>query len=82
VRLRELTLNYYLPQKLVSRWKISNAKVFIAGYNVLLFTEYPVGDPETGRDGESDAARNQSANANFLNPPLQRSVNFGLNITF
>ncbi|HYE56481.1 MAG TPA: SusC/RagA family TonB-linked outer membrane protein, partial [Chitinophagaceae bacterium] len=82
VRLRELTINYNLPQKLIKRWKLSQARVFVSGYNLLLFTEYPVGDPETGRDGESDAARNLSANANFLNPPLQRSVNFGLNLSF
>jgi TonB-dependent starch-binding outer membrane protein SusC len=82
VRLRELTVNYTLPQKLIKRWKMSNAKVFVSGYNLLLFTKYPVGDPETGRDGENDAARNQSANANFLNPPLQRSINFGLNLSF
>ncbi|MGB8190724.1 MAG: TonB-dependent receptor, partial [Chitinophagaceae bacterium] len=82
VRLRELTLNYYLPQKLVNKWKMSNAKFFLTGYNVLLFTEYPVGDPESGRDGENDAARNQSGNANFLNPPLQRSITFGINLSF
>jgi TonB-dependent starch-binding outer membrane protein SusC len=82
VRLRELTINYYLPQKMMKRLKLSNAKLFLTGYNVLLFTEYPIGDPESGRDGENDAARNQSGNANFLNPPLQRSVNFGLNISF
>jgi TonB-dependent starch-binding outer membrane protein SusC len=82
VRLRELTLNYHLPQRLLKKWKINNAKLFVSGYNLLLFTEYPVGDPESGRDGENDAARNQSANANFLNPPLQRSVNFGLNLSF
>lgn len=82
VRLRELTINYYLPQKMLNRWKLSNARLFLTGYNVFLFTEYPVGDPESGRDGENDAARNQSGNANFLNPPLQRSINFGLNISF
>lgn len=82
VRLRELTLNYYLSPRLIKKWKLNNAKLFVTGYNVLLFTKYPVGDPESGRDGENDAARNQSANANFLNPPLQRSVNFGLNISF
>jgi hypothetical protein len=82
VRLRELTLNYNLPGKLVKRWKMSNAKLFLSGYNLLLFTEYPIGDPETGRDGENESARNASANANFLNPPLQRSINFGLNISF
>ena len=61
---------------------MSSAKVFVSGFNVLLFTKYPVGDPESGRDGENSAARNQSGNANFLNPPLQRSINFGINISF
>ena len=82
VRLRELTLNYTLPKNISQRWKFSNARVFLSGYNLLLFTKYPFGDPESGRDGENDAARNQSANANFLNPPLQRSFNFGVNLSF
>lgn len=82
VRLRELTVSYYLPSSVLKKWKITNAKLFLGGYNLLLFTEYPVGDPESGRDGENNDARNQSGNANFLNPPLQRSINFGLNVTF
>jgi len=82
VRLRELTVNYNLPQATIKKWKVSNAKLFLSGYNLFLFTKYPFGDPESGRDGEDESARNQSANANFLNPPLQRSVNFGLNISF
>ncbi|HYH16760.1 MAG TPA: hypothetical protein VD794_16125, partial [Flavisolibacter sp.] len=82
IRLRELTLNYYLPKSLTDRLKLSNAKVSLSGFNVLLFTKYPVGDPESGRDGEGNDARNQSANANYLNAPLQRSINLGLNISF
>ena len=82
VRLKELSLSYTLPQKLISRWKMSNAKVYVAGYNLLLWTEYPVGDPEGGRDGEDISARNQSPNANFLNPPLQKSYNIGINVSF
>jgi len=82
VRLKELTLSYLVPATLLKKWKMQNAKFFITGYNVLLFTKYPIGDPEGGRDGENDAARNQSPNANFLNPPQQKSINFGINITF
>ncbi len=82
VRLRELTLAYYFPEKLIKRWKMTNAKFYVTGYNLLLFTKYPVGDPETGRDGEGNDARNQSANSNFLNPPLSKSINFGLNVSF
>jgi hypothetical protein len=81
-RLKELTISYYLPNSIINKWKIKNAKLYLGGYNLLLFTKYPVGDPESGRDGENNDARNQSGNANFLNPPLQRSINFGLNLTF
>jgi TonB-dependent starch-binding outer membrane protein SusC len=82
VRLKEFTISYYLPKSLLNKWKVSNAKLYITGYNLLLFTEYPIGDPESGRDGENNDARNQSGNANFLNPPLPRSINFGLNVSF
>ncbi|MBK7884763.1 MAG: SusC/RagA family TonB-linked outer membrane protein [Chitinophagaceae bacterium] len=82
IRLRELSLSYIFPQAMIGRWKMSNAKAYISAYNLLLFTKYPVGDPEGGRDGEDDAARNQSPNANFLNPPLQKSFNVGINVSF
>jgi TonB-dependent starch-binding outer membrane protein SusC len=82
IRLRELTLAYNFPEKMIRRWKMTNARFFVSGYNLLLFTKYPVGDPETGRDGEGNDARNQSANSNFLNAPLSKSINFGLNVSF
>jgi TonB-dependent starch-binding outer membrane protein SusC len=81
-RLREVSLAYYFPNNWLRKYKISNAKAFISGFNLLLFTKYPVGDPEGGRDSENNAARNQSANANFLNVPLARTISFGLNVTF
>ncbi|MEO6406097.1 MAG: hypothetical protein ABIY51_06710, partial [Ferruginibacter sp.] len=82
MRLKELTFAYYLPAKFMTRYKMSAAKIYFTGYNLLLFTKYPVGDPEGGRDGEDNAARNQSPNANFLNPPQARTYNFGINVTF
>jgi TonB-dependent starch-binding outer membrane protein SusC len=81
-RLRELSVAYYFPNKFLSKYKISNAKVFLSAFNLLLFTKYPIGDPEGGRDSEDNGARNQSANANFLNVPQARTVSFGLNVTF
>jgi TonB-dependent starch-binding outer membrane protein SusC len=82
VRLKELTVAYYLPERLMKRMKMSSAKIYFSGYNLALFTKYPVGDPEGGRDGENETARNQSPNANFLNPPQARSFNFGINVSF
>ncbi|MFM2138574.1 MAG: hypothetical protein RJA57_881 [Bacteroidota bacterium] len=82
LRLKELTLSWYLPKNLMRKIKMTSGKVFFTGYNLLLFTEFPVGDPEGGRDGENDAARNQSPNAYFLNLPQQKSFNFGINLSF
>ncbi len=84
VRLKELSLGYTLPKKLVAKMRLTNAKVMLSGYNLLLFTKYPVGDPEIARDADSefDEARNQSYNANFLTLPQGRVINFGINITF
>lgn len=81
-RLKELMLAYYLPKAFLKKLKLNSGKIFFSGYNLLLFTDYPVGDPEGGRDGENDAARNQSPNANFLNLPQQKSFNLGINISF
>jgi TonB-dependent starch-binding outer membrane protein SusC len=82
VRLKELTVSWYLPKNIMKKLKLVSGKVFFTGYNLLLFTDYPVGDPEGGRDGENDAARNQSPNANFLNLPQQKSFNIGFNLSF
>ena len=82
IRLKELTLNYYLPVKLAKSIRMSSARIFFSGYNLLLFTKYPIGDPEVARDSEDVTARNQSPNANFLTLPQQRSYNFGINVNF
>lgn len=84
VRLKEVSVGYNLPAKWVNKLKLSTAKVYLSGYNLLLFTKYPVGDPEIARDADSefDEARNQSYNANFLTLPQGRVFNFGINITF
>jgi TonB-dependent starch-binding outer membrane protein SusC len=86
VRLREATLSYVLSgdSKVLKKIKASNAKFFISGFNLLVFSKYPVGDPEVARDADSqdDSARNQSPNANFLTLPQARVINFGINLTF
>jgi TonB-dependent starch-binding outer membrane protein SusC len=84
VRLREASIGYNLPSKLMKRIKATSGKVFLSGFNLLVFTKYPVGDPEVARDADSQdaSARNQSYNANFLTLPQARVVNFGINLTF
>ncbi len=80
VRLRNLALGYTFKQTAFGG-KLSNCRVFVSGTNLLLFTKYP-GDPEIARDFDNTADRNTSANVTFLTAPQERSVNFGVNVSF
>ncbi len=51
VRLRNATLGYTLPQKLMNRIGIDRLRVFVQGTNLLTFTNFN-GDPEVGRGSE------------------------------
>ncbi len=82
LRLRELTLSYKIPGRLIERMKLKNARLFLTGMNLLTFSEYPGGDPEIARDFENAQDRNLSPNITYLTAPQQKSVIFGLNITF
>lgn len=82
MRLRELTLSYTLPQELAGRIGLRNARIFVTGMNLLTFTKYPGGDPEIARDFENAQDRNLSPNVTYLTPPQQKSVSFGLNLSF
>jgi TonB-linked SusC/RagA family outer membrane protein len=45
-RLRNLTLGYSIPQKLLKRMNVSNIRVFLTGDNLFTITDYPGIDPE------------------------------------
>ncbi|MGA0557950.1 SusC/RagA family TonB-linked outer membrane protein [Larkinella sp. VNQ87] len=49
-RLKNLTLAYNLPAKPLQRAKISNARVYLTGQNLLTFTNYTGYDPEVSAD--------------------------------
>lgn len=46
LRLRTISLGYTLPQRMTSKLNISNARIFLSGQNLLLFTKFPGWDPE------------------------------------
>jgi TonB-linked SusC/RagA family outer membrane protein len=82
LRMRELTLSYTLGGNALNRSRISGARVFVTGMNLLTFTKYPGGDPEIARDFENPQDRNLSPNVSYLTTPQQKSVVVGLNINF
>jgi len=67
VRLKNLSLSYFLPQQLIQRLRISNAKVYLQGQNLITLTKFDGMDPE-----------NRSI---YSLPPL-RMISLGIQCTF
>jgi len=78
IKVRNVTLSYNLPSDIVQKVKISNARVYVSGQNLGIFTKYPGPDPEVASNGNSTSGqgvdRNTVANA--------RTITVGLNVGF
>ncbi|HYC86628.1 MAG TPA: TonB-dependent receptor [Chryseosolibacter sp.] len=46
VKLRNITLAYTFPNEMISRFRMSNLRVFATAYNPFLWTDFKGGDPE------------------------------------
>lgn len=78
VRIQNLTLGYTLPKSLISKIGMSNARVFIQGQNLHVFTGYKGLDPELNVSRTSNLTSGVDLNTN----PLNRTYAFGVNVTF
>ncbi|MFT7434808.1 MAG: hypothetical protein ACI8UX_000599 [Psychromonas sp.] len=77
VKLREVSLGYSLPAKLLAKAKIQNAKLSIVGRNVLLlFSNTPHIDPEVDRYGGN------SQGFAYGELPSSRSMGVNLSLGF
>ena len=68
LRLKQLEMGYTLPEKLTNRFGMSTLRFYVSGTNLLLFSRFKLWDVEMGGNG--------------LGYPIQRVVNFGVNLTF
>ncbi len=82
LRLRNLQIGYTLPKSIVAKAKMSSARVYIGGQNLLLFTSFPGWDPEAGRYAFRRMDSNMASNAPYLASPQARQLIFGVNIGF
>ncbi|MGB4399836.1 MAG: SusC/RagA family TonB-linked outer membrane protein [Daejeonella sp.] len=80
VRLRDVTLGYVLPDKLLQRQNfVKKASVFVTGTDLLLFTNYSGLDPIV--NGNSAAVGGSgAAGIDFGNFPIPQGINFGIRI--
>lgn len=68
VKLREVTLTYNLPESLLSKTFLDRASVSFVGRNLLLWSDVPEVDPDSGTDN--------------LQTPSTRNIGFNLNLIF
>jgi TonB-linked SusC/RagA family outer membrane protein len=69
LRLKNVTIGYTIPTKLIMKSGIKGLRLYANGYNLLTFTQFKYLDPE-------------SANVIQGYYPQQRTVTFGVDVTF
>ncbi len=78
VKLKNVTLGYNFSSALLSKANISNARFYVSGQNLAIFSKYPGPDPEVSSNGNSNGAqgvdRNTIANG--------RTFLVGVNLSF
>jgi hypothetical protein len=85
LRLKNINLTYNLPQSLVSKLKMTSAKIFFTGQNILTFTPLhkwaPNYDPEVINGSDPEVNPGSNIGNGYLYPML-KSYSLGINLTF
>ena len=81
IRLQNISLNYYLPEKFLKRLQLSNASVYISSQNLFTWTKYNGFDPEVGRNPGSEST-NLYMGVDHGNYPQARSFTAGIKVTY
>lgn len=68
LRVKQIELGYTLPQKLIQRAKLSNLRVYATGNNLFTISKFKLWDIEMAGNG--------------LGYPVQRVINFGIQVGF
>jgi hypothetical protein len=78
VRLKNVSLGYNLPTGLLGKAKISAARVYVTGQNLLTFTDYSGYDPEVSADPSVTVGFGRDLGVY----PQARTYTVGLNLQF
>lgn len=79
LRLKTLTVAYNFPSSLVSRWSITNLRLYVTGQNLLTFTDYKGWDPEVNTDFN---AGNVNLGNDFYAAPQPKNLTVGVKVGF
>jgi len=78
LRVKTATLSYNLPKSVLSKAKISNARVYLTGENLFTITGYSGFDPEVNFAGSSNTVQG----IDYGTYPQTRNLIFGLSVSF
>ncbi len=77
-RIRNVTLAYEIPAKVLSRYKLQSLRLYTSGSNLLTFTKYKGWDPEINSSGSNVL----SAGIDQTGYPVARTIQVGFNLGF
>jgi len=79
VRLKNVTLSYNVPRRLIGDYGFTKARLFATGVNLLTWTNYLGWDPEMNTDF---LAGNISLGTDFYTAPQAKTITVGIDIGF
>ena len=82
LRLNTLTIGYTLPKQLISKFKVSNIRVYGSIYNALTLTGYSGLDPDVNSNQNLNSSRYPTPGLDWGTYPRARQFVIGLNATF
>ena len=78
LRVRNVTLNYNIPQRIVSKAGMKAARIYLTATNLFTITKYPGTDPELSNSEDNLLA----SGIDYGGYPLPRTINAGVSLTF
>lgn len=78
LRIQNAALGYTMPRNSLTKYGITNMRVYVSGQNLFTWTKYKGYDPEIGSFNQNPLI-NGVDNGRF---PVARSITFGLNLNF
>jgi len=78
VRVRNITLGYSLPKKLLSKASFDRVRIYFTAQNPFTFTKYPGYNPEVNQRPEDALTQGED----YGTYPLAKSYVLGINLTF
>lgn len=75
LRLKNMTLGYNIPKNAISKLKMTQARIYVTGQNIVTFTKYTGLNPELGYV-------NGQLNVDYAQYPLARTWTIGATVSF